>query len=150
MNDGSECSGREGHSRGPRALTATRLSWLVFRCAVQPAETAGFHLKMCESAWFCHFDRRTQRKRVVNRLLNVRTHVLGVVAGYDFDLHFELVHLVHGCHRHLKLIHASELADYIFDRGGIDVHTPDGHHIVAPAQQSAVEACECASAATGS
>ena len=54
------------------------------------------------------------------------------------------------CDRHLKLVHASKLADYVLDRRRVDVYTPDRHHVVAPAQQSAVEARESAPASARS
>jgi len=88
---------------------------------------------------FCHFDRRTQRKRLVDGLLDIRAHVFRIIAGDDFDLHFELTHLLDGCHHNLKLVHACKLADYVFDGRWINVYTPDSHHVVAAAQEPSVE-----------
>src|SRR6267154_829095 len=97
---------------------------------------------MREGARFCHFDCRTQRKRVVDRLFDVRSHVFTIIAGYDFDLYFELVHFARGCHRYLKLVHACKLADYVFNRRRVHVYAPDGHHVVASAQEPSVETRE--------
>src|SRR5260370_18735442 len=97
---------------------------------------------MCEGTRFCHFDCRAQRKRVVDRLFDVCSHVFTIIAGYDFDLYFELVHFARGCHRNLKLVHACKLADYVFDGRWINVYTPDSHHVVAAAQEPSVETRE--------
>src|SRR6266849_7950311 len=97
---------------------------------------------MGKGARFCHFDRRTQRKRLVDGLLDVRSHMFDIIAGHDFNLHFDLMHFVHSCHGHLKLVHASELADYVFDGRRINVYAPDGHHVVAAAQEPSVETRE--------
>src|SRR5258708_35509487 len=105
---------------------------------------------MSQRAWFCHPDRWAQRKCAVDGLLDVRSNVFGIVAGYNFNLHFEMLHLMHGCHRHLELVHTAKLPDHVFDSCRIDVYTPDGHHIVAAAQQSAVKSRECASTSAGS
>src|SRR5258708_35100999 len=101
---------------------------------------------MCEGPRFCHFDCRAQRKRVVDRLFDVRSHEFTIIAGYDFDLYFELVHFAPGCHRYLKLVHACKLADYVFDGRRINVYTADRHHVVAAAQESSVEASKSAPA----
>jgi len=37
-------------------------------------------------------------------------HALGIIAGNDFDLHFEATHLMQGRHCYLKLIDSSKLA----------------------------------------
>jgi len=36
-----------------------------------------------------------------------RSDVFGIVAGHNFDLHFEVVHLVERCDRHLELVTVS-------------------------------------------
>jgi hypothetical protein len=41
---------------------------------------------------------------MVNGLCNTGTHVLRIVAGRVFDLHFEALHLVEGCYAHLEFI----------------------------------------------
>src|SRR5258708_14418813 len=105
---------------------------------------------MCEGPRFCHFDCRAQRKRVVDRLFDVRSHEFTIIAGYDFDLYFELVHFAPGCHRYLELVHACKLADYVFDGRRINVYTADRHHVVAAAQESSVEASKSAPASARS
>src|SRR5260370_30086600 len=97
---------------------------------------------MCEGPRFCHFDCRAQRKRLVDGLLDIRAHVFRIIAGDNFDLHFELMHLLHGCHRNSKLVHACKLADYVFDGRWINVYTADRHHVVASAQEPSVETRE--------
>src|SRR5258708_34583435 len=97
---------------------------------------------MREGPRFCIFDRRTQRKRVVDRLFDVRSHVFTIIAGYELDLYFDVVHFAHGCHRNLKLVHACKLADYVFDGRWINVYTADRHHVVAAAQEPSVETRE--------
>ena len=49
-------------------------------------------------------------KRVANRLFDLRSHVLDIIIGSDFDLHFEVVHFIQSCQRYLKLIDSSKLA----------------------------------------
>src|SRR6267154_4376057 len=104
---------------------------------------------MSESARFCHFDCRMKRKRVIKGLLDICPNLFGVIAGNDFDLHFKMLHFVKSSDCHLKLVDTSELADYIFDRGRINVHTTDCDHVIASAEQSAIEASEGASASAG-
>src|SRR5258708_5515866 len=97
---------------------------------------------MCEGPRVCHFFCRAQRKRLGDGLLDIRARVFTIIAGYDFDLYFDLVHFAHGCHRNLKLVHACKLADYVFDGRWINVYTADRHHVVASAQEPSVETRE--------
>ncbi len=81
-----------------------------FRKFAGAPEAPGLQLKMRERARFRHGDRRPRRKRMVDRLFDVRSHALGIIAGNDFDLHFEVIHLMQSCQRYLKLIDSSKLA----------------------------------------
>jgi hypothetical protein len=51
-----------------------------------------------------------RNESMVDRLFDTRSHVLGIIAGNDFDLHFEVVHLMQSCQRYLKLIDSSKVA----------------------------------------
>ncbi len=84
-----------------------RLGLLIFARSLGAPEAPGLQLKMRERARFRHGDCPPQRKRVANRLFDLRSHVLGVIAGSDFDLHFEVVHLMQGRHCYLNLIDSS-------------------------------------------
>src|SRR5712692_10612802 len=87
---------------------------------------------------------------MVDGLLDARSNVFGIIAGYNFNLHLEMVHLLHGCHRHLKLVDAAKLPDHIFDCRRVDVYTADCHHVVAAAQQPAIESRKSAAASARS
>ena len=65
---------------------------------------------MRERARFRHGDCRPQRKRMVDRLFDTRSHALGFIAANDVDLHFEVIHLMQSCQRYPKLIDSSKLA----------------------------------------
>ena len=71
-----------------------RLGLLIFVSSLRALEAPGLQLKMRERARFRHGDCRPQRKRMVDRLFDTRSHALGIIAGNDFDLHFEVIHLM--------------------------------------------------------
>ncbi len=89
-----------------------RLGLLIFARSLGAPEAPGLQLKMRERARFRHGACRSRRKRAANRLFDLRSHVLCIIAGNDFDLHFEVIHLMQSCQRYRKLIDSSKLANH--------------------------------------
>ncbi len=87
-----------------------RLGLLIFASSLGAPEAPALQVKMRERARFRHGNCWPQRERMVDRLFDTRSHALGIIAGNDFDLHFEVVHLMQGRHCYLKLIDSSKLA----------------------------------------
>jgi hypothetical protein len=99
---------------------------------IKPPEATSLHLRMGERTGLRDCDCRAQRKRMVNGLCNTGTHVLRIVAGRVFDLHFEALHLVEGCYAHLEFIDVRQLRDHIFDRGGVDISPCEPSYLDIP------------------
>src|SRR5215472_2893763 len=108
--------------------------------SVQSPEAASFHFETRQFTGLRHRNDGVQRESAVDGLFYMSAHVLCIMTGHNFDLHFEIMHFLLRRHGHLVLADGGKLADHIFNSRGINIHATNGDHIISAPKQPSIEA----------